>query len=325
MSDWLRGSKMETYCRYVSSDFLRQSPPDTEVKKNLNQFLQQPKRMGPATHAALSRALLDFSNQLLPYLTEQRYAGRLIYGGGDDVLAYSNLWEWDKWLWDIRECFRGSEDPAKEFDNQGDYWRWNKAHRDDLSSRPLFTMGHKATISFGVVIANQSVPLAIALENLWAAEDEAKKHYCPELKKEPLKDAVQVRVLYGNGNILKATAKFEVFKFWRSLLELDLEPALFEQAAQLWQQHPVPTEDAISVWVKAFCLRRDALQSQPELKGQFEKRLEDFLKALWSQAHQPRNYEKRAEQRDLEIQKWLKLAAFVPRNRKITICWGDKS
>ena len=44
------------------------------------------------SHSALGRALLDFSNQLVPYLTEERYAGRLIYGGGDDVLAYTNLW-----------------------------------------------------------------------------------------------------------------------------------------------------------------------------------------------------------------------------------------
>jgi CRISPR/Cas system-associated protein Cas10 (large subunit of type III CRISPR-Cas system) len=37
-------------------------------------------------------------------------------------------------------------------------------------------MGHKATISFGIVLAHHSVPLAIALENLWEAEDKAKKH-----------------------------------------------------------------------------------------------------------------------------------------------------
>jgi CRISPR-associated protein Cmr2 len=61
--------------------------------------------MGLSTHGALSRALLDFSNRLVPYLTEQRYAGRLIYSGGDDVLAYTNLWEWDSWLWDNKTVF----------------------------------------------------------------------------------------------------------------------------------------------------------------------------------------------------------------------------
>ncbi|PLZ52410.1 Cas10/Cmr2 second palm domain-containing protein, partial [Fischerella thermalis] len=77
---------------------------------SFQKFLEVKKRMGPSTHNALSRALLDFSNQLVPYLTQQRYAGRLIYAGGDDVLAYTNLWEWDNWLWDIRQCFRGDKD-----------------------------------------------------------------------------------------------------------------------------------------------------------------------------------------------------------------------
>ena len=341
MSDWLRGNKMRSYHHYVPSNFPGQNAPTPEDANNLQTFLMQDKRMGPATHAALSRALLDFSNQLLPYLTEQRYAGRLIYGGGDDILAYSNLWEWDRWLWDIRECFKGSndpngrwatpkdddseaDDPDSEFNSKGDYWQWNKAKRDDLPERPLFTMGQKATISFGVVIANQSVPLAIALENLWEAEIEAKKHYSPGLKasgKEPLKDAVQIRALYSNGNILKATAKFEVFRLWRSLIDLDLEPALFEQAAQLWLQHPVPCKSAIPAWVKAFCLRRDAFQSRAELQEKFEKRLQGFLHVLWTQAHQPRHIEKMDKERDQEVQKWFKLAAFLLRNRKIRIQW----
>ena len=100
MSEWLKGKKLKNYRHYVPQALDDQQPTFAE-------FLELPKRMGPSTHNALSRALLDFSNQLLPYLTEQRYAGRLIYGGGDDVLAYTNLWEWDRWLWDTRQCFRG--------------------------------------------------------------------------------------------------------------------------------------------------------------------------------------------------------------------------
>ena len=98
--------------------------PDASIwSHTFEKFLELPKRMGPATHNALSRALLDFSNQLVPYLSEKRYAGRLIYGG-DDVLAYTNLWEWDNWLWDIRQCFRGDKDPGEKFESEGDYWRW---------------------------------------------------------------------------------------------------------------------------------------------------------------------------------------------------------
>ncbi|PLZ06871.1 type III-B CRISPR-associated protein Cas10/Cmr2 [Fischerella thermalis] len=103
MSEWLQGKKLEKYGDYIPS----------QLSVNLDsfqKFLEVKKRMGPSTHNALSRALLDFSNQLVPYLTQQRYAGRLIYAGGDDVLAYTNLWEWDNWLWDIRQCFRGDKD-----------------------------------------------------------------------------------------------------------------------------------------------------------------------------------------------------------------------
>ncbi|PLZ11521.1 type III-B CRISPR-associated protein Cas10/Cmr2 [Fischerella thermalis WC114] len=103
MSEWLQGIKLKEYRYYIPSEL---SVPLESFQK----FLEVKKRMGPSTHNALSRALLDFSNQLVPYLTQQRYAGRLIYAGGDDVLAYTNLWEWDNWLWDIRQCFRGDKD-----------------------------------------------------------------------------------------------------------------------------------------------------------------------------------------------------------------------
>ncbi|MFM6862876.1 MAG: Cas10/Cmr2 second palm domain-containing protein, partial [Dolichospermum sp.] len=124
MSEWLKGTKLKTYGDYIPS----------KLSVNLEsfpQFLEIQKRMGPSTHSALSRALLDFSNQLVPYLTQNRYAGRLIYGGGDDVLAYTNLWEWDNWLWDIRQCFKGAKDPRDQFSNEGDYWKF-KGKSDQL-------------------------------------------------------------------------------------------------------------------------------------------------------------------------------------------------
>ncbi len=302
MGDWLKGKGLKNYEDYVDPSWAVPSDDWT----GFNDFLTSPKRMGPATHAALSRALLDFSNQLVPYLTEQRYAGRLIYGGGDDVLAYTNLWEWDKWLWDVRECFRGKPDPHHEFDNSGDYWRWQGGDLKDLPKRPLFTMGSTATISFGIVIAHHSVPLAIALEEMWAAEKEgAKEHQSPDGK---LKDAVQVRVIYGNGNILKATCKFDTFKKWQALLNIPkIEPALFEQAATVWEQHPAP-EGAISAWCVAFCNRREKLNDN---EGEFLDALAQFIKALWITTKE--------DKRDREVKNWLKLAAFMLRKRDIKI------
>ena len=347
MGEWLKGSKLEAYQIYMPKDY-----PSAEARakwEGVEAFLQQTKRMGPATHAALSRALLDFSNQLVPYITEQRYAGRLIYSGGDDVLAYTNLWEWDSWLWDVRQCFKGSKDPHHEFDHQGDYWRWKREEKgrppDNVSSRPLFTMGRNASISFGLVIAHHSVPLAIALENLWDAEEKAKEHQyfsgcflkgsCCSIENQEVhyrpswskKDAVQMRVLYGNGNSLKATSKFDVFDQWRSLLnfkqthsQVDFDPALFEQAAEVWQQHPAPVLEnspdcfaAIVPWTMAFCDRRELFKGEDKqtAKQDFQTALAEYLKAI-CQTTQPK-------ERDREVQSWLKLAAFVLRKRDIRI------
>lgn len=306
MNKWLKGTKLKPYSHYVAPGW----PQKADAWEGSAEFLASAKRMGPATHAALSRALLDFSNQLVPYLTEQRYAGRLIYSGGDDVLAYTNLWEWDSWLWDIQQCFRGEPDPGGQFDHAGDYWQIKQGQNDaKVAQRPLFTMGAKASISFGIVIAHHSVPLAIALENLWEAEDRAKGH-CSENGSK--KDAVQVRVLYGNGNQLQTTAKFATFNQWRLLIESipDLEPALFEQAAQVWQQHPVPCLSALEPWVKAFCVRREAL-SNDGMRESFSQALLTFLTAIWSSAQ--------AETRDQDVQRWLKLAAFVLRNRDVQL------
>lgn len=304
MSEWLKGTKLKTYGDYIPS----------KLSVNLEsfpQFLEIQKRMGPSTHSALSRALLDFSNQLVPYLTQNRYAGRLIYGGGDDVLAYTNLWEWDKWLWDIRQCFKGAKDPRDQFSNEGDYWKF-KGKSDQLVDRPLFTMGSAATISFGIVIAHHSVPLAIALESLWEAEKKAKDHvYIDNNGEKKAKDAVQVRVIYGNGNTLKSTAKFDVFYQWQQLIQQDLESAIFEQAASLWSQHPAPSQEAIIPWSRLFCDRRDQFQENKDNKKQFQEALADFLKALFITTQ--------TEDLDSEIQNWLKLAAFVKRNRHIKL------
>jgi len=311
MSQWLTGDKLNPYANYISSDL---NIPE-KLKKEANEFLKVTKRMGPSTHNALSRALLDFSNQLVPYLTEQRYAGRLIYSGGDDVLAYSNLWEWDRWLWDVRQCFRGAEDPQKEFLSEGDYWRWQGSIPADskqnplFANRPLFTMGQTATFSFGITLTHHSVPLAIALENLWEAESEAKAH---DDGTGNDKDAVQVRVLYGNGNTLKATGKFCVFYQWQQLLEQypQLESSLYEQAATWWRQHPIPSRDAIEPWVAFFTSRREGLADET-LREQFKESFCLFLDTLWQ--HQPQ------DTLDNAVDKWLKLAAFVQRSRTIKL------
>ena len=50
-------------------------------------LLGQPRHMGPSLHAFITRALAVFANTIVPWVVECEYRGRLIYAGGDDVLA----------------------------------------------------------------------------------------------------------------------------------------------------------------------------------------------------------------------------------------------
>ena len=78
----------------------------------------------------------------------------------------------------------------------------------------------------------------------------------------------------------------------------------------MWSQHPVPSIDAISPWTQAFCSRREALQ-EDSLKQAFQANLAALLTSLWETTM--------PAQRDLEVQNWLKLAAFMLRHREITL------
>ncbi|HEY9639299.1 MAG TPA: type III-B CRISPR-associated protein Cas10/Cmr2, partial [Coleofasciculaceae cyanobacterium] len=283
-------------------------------------WLKEIKPLALKDYEDLCRGLLDFSNHLVPYLVEQRYTGKLLYARGDDVLIATHLREWENLLWDLYQSLKGADDPEIErlqshpqtsqslnqyFKREGGYWHW-QGDGTTLPQRPLLTWGHRATPSFGLVIAHHSVPLPIALETLEAAKIAASHHQSPDGSR---KDAVQVCVLQGNGDILTAIAKFDVFNAWRSLLDPlpGVQPVLFEQAAQVWERHPAPSLAAIEVWVTAFCSRRNFFKNHKQTRPIFQTLLTQFLRQLWQTA-QP-------EDGEGQVQNWLHLAAWILRNR----------
>lgn len=50
-------------------------------------LVDAPRMTGPSLHAFISRALGEFAHRIVPWVVECEFAGRLIYAGGDDVLA----------------------------------------------------------------------------------------------------------------------------------------------------------------------------------------------------------------------------------------------
>ena len=92
------------------------------------------------------------------------------------------------------------------------------------------------------------------------------------------------------------------------------DAALALHSFQFWAEHPAPIEDAINPWTKAFCSRRDFF-TDDEIRDSFQEKLASFLEDLWMTTET----EKDGKNLDKEVQNWLKLAAFVIRNREIKI------
>ncbi|WP_089131708.1 type III-B CRISPR-associated protein Cas10/Cmr2, partial [Tolypothrix sp. NIES-4075] len=239
MGGYVSGGKLKFYEDYIISDLVEQSQIDNS---NWDDLLKKTKkRMGPATHVGLNRALLDFSNRLVPHITEERFCGRVIYSGGDDVMAALSLADLPGFLRSLRAAWCGGNDPLDRFSSNGGYWKWKDKETipADIPMRSLFTMGKEATMSLGIVVAHKSVPLPTVLEKIWQAEKE-------RAKKLLNKDGLCFRVIYGSGNILEALMKGDLLEDWWRFIqvyqEVDLSPLLYRLADEL-PRHADITKD----------------------------------------------------------------------------------
>jgi len=130
----------------------------------------------PAYHAAISSALNAFSTTIARVVVEDLNLGKLIYSGGDDVLAMVSVDDLPRVMLLLRLAYSGISPgdlkDALELDGKlqlgGGYVR---TQRGAL----LRTMGKSATASIGAVIAHHMAPLGGVLRELRAAEQRAKR------------------------------------------------------------------------------------------------------------------------------------------------------
>ena len=311
MGQYVTGRRLKKYGEYLLTEYIdgdRNTVDD--LCKNV------PKRMGPATHVGLNRALLDFSNRLVPYLTEQRHCGRVIYSGGDDVMAVLPLAELPGFLQSLRAAWSGERDPQREFEHKGGYWYPQAPHKMKLPDRPLFTMGNDATMSLGIVIAHKSVPLPTVLEKLWDAEKErAKKllghaHQKPSTQETeraqseqsapktfPNKDGLCFRVIYSSGNTLEALMKGDLLEQWCDLVSFcqqqsinhdkDLSPVFHRLAEELPQRANInPTLKLFDKATRVILSRREYLPEQT--RESFEEQITNWINAWEDWAYSAR-------------------------------------
>jgi CRISPR-associated protein Cmr2 len=267
MGSYISGEKLHEYKKYFVDSAMDKGHNNIP---ELDDLRETTKRMGPATHVGLNRALLDFSNRLVPYLTEKRFCGRVIYSGGDDVMAVLPLEDLPEYILSLRSAWCGAEDPAQEPEfstsrdgnstNSTGYWH-PQGDVEGLPQRPLFTMGAGATISMGVVIAHKSVPLPTVLESLWVAE----KTQAKKMGDIDDKDGICFRVIYGGGNQSQALMKGKLLQKWWDWVKeyedygADLSPLLYRLAEELPQRASVsPTNRLFSQAAKVIMTRRNS-------------------------------------------------------------------
>lgn len=136
---------------------------------------------GEPEHTAISAALSDFSRKVAPHLVQERYPGRLIYAGGDDVFALAPL---------ARD--KKQEQPDEIITVLDLAGRLQQGYRDTV--RPKVNQDErklKVTASAGIAIAHHYTSLSYVRRMSKEAEDAAKKKYG--------RNALVVRVLRRSG------------------------------------------------------------------------------------------------------------------------------
>jgi CRISPR-associated protein Cmr2 len=152
----------------------------------LKAFIEARRPPSPARHAAISSALNDFSIHLARHVVEDCCKGKLLYAGGDDVLALVAVDDLFDAMLLLRLAYSGLAAPESlglaphlaALDERG-----RKLGKDRLllgqgfgclNGRLMTLMSHKATASLGAVVAHHTAPLSMVLRQLRAAENKAK-------------------------------------------------------------------------------------------------------------------------------------------------------
>ena len=170
----------------------------------IQKYGKQQRAISPNRHLAVSGALNDFSQIVVRHVVEEEHLGRVIYAGGDDVLAMLPVADMLSTMQHLRHAYSGT---LPEDANMN----WGKAINERntlhckngyamLNGRLMRMMGKHATASTGAVVAHHQAPLSAVLRELRAAEKRAKT--------EGDRDAFSITIIKRSGGALRLTAKW---------------------------------------------------------------------------------------------------------------------
>ncbi len=227
MGGWLAGNEDAYKLAYRDtwhSKIISEMQMFERLDPQLTNYLNTKRPASPGRHAAISQALNDFSTRLARHVVEECCKGKLLYAGGDDVMALVAADD----LFDCMQLLRLAYSGIAPDDNMGLGERIGALHPGSskvqrklllnngfglLDGRLMTLMGHKATASMGAVVAHHSAPLSSVLRELRSAESRAKNtaHGTDGKGNDINRDAFCLRVLKRGGGEVNVTSPW-----WRA-------------------------------------------------------------------------------------------------------------
>lgn len=180
MGAWLAGNEADFQTQYIDSWHpaiqagVRQRFSTNPALKG---YLNSKRWPSPARHRAISQALNNFSLRVARFVMEDCFKGKLVYAGGDDVLAFVCVDDLLPAMTLLRYLYSGRAVPdwlAERLDPGAMSRLDSKQGYLRLDGELLLTMGGKATASCGAVVAHHQAPLGHVLKQLRVAESQAK-------------------------------------------------------------------------------------------------------------------------------------------------------
>lgn len=135
----------------------------------LASYLEHQRGASPARQAAISSALNDFATSVCRQVVEHEFDGRVLYAGGDDVLAMLPAAQLPGVIRALRLAWSGCSD-----DDAGNGLEIGRGYARGRDGRLMRMMGERASASFGAVIVHHRSPIRQALARLRRAEAAAK-------------------------------------------------------------------------------------------------------------------------------------------------------
>ncbi len=221
---------------------IRQAFDDKAAQHTLlKNYGEQKRAVSPGRHMVISGALNDFSLHIVPHIVQREYLGRLIYAGGDDVLAMLPVADLLPAAARLRDAWSGTSNYAPTNENDSAHqqlrlekgYAWLKGRDEDRLFR---MMGKKATASAGLVVAHHQTPLARVLREVRAAEKAAK---------DSGRDAFHIRILKRSGGALRLNLPWQQADVLQQLIAFLRDPTVSRRAVyntQRWLKDLPPPE-----------------------------------------------------------------------------------